>query len=87
MLNIDGRFFEHRIKLTDEQKELCEGNLTFNECAESLKSMKNGKSPGSDGYTVDFYNFFGMILDHFCSALCDMDMKGENLMNFSIKVL
>jgi hypothetical protein len=21
--------------------------------------MTNGKSPGSDGYTVDFYHFFG----------------------------
>ena len=58
VLNIDERFFEHRIKLTDEQRELCEGNLTFNECTESLKSMKNGKSPGSDGYTVDFYKKF-----------------------------
>jgi hypothetical protein len=37
---------------------LCEGNITFKECAQSLKLMTNGKSPGSDGYTVDFYNFF-----------------------------
>jgi hypothetical protein len=34
---------------------LCEGNITFKECAQSLKLMTNGKSPGSDGYTVDFY--------------------------------
>ena len=52
------KVFEHSIKLTDELREFCEGNLTFNECAESRKLMKNGKSPGSDGYTVDFYNFF-----------------------------
>jgi hypothetical protein len=36
-------------------KYLCEGNITFKECAQSLKLMTNGKSPGSDGYTVDFY--------------------------------
>jgi len=35
-----------------------EGNLLFKECGESLKSMKNGKSPGSDGFTVDFYKLF-----------------------------
>ena len=29
--------------------------ITFKE---SLKLMTNGKSPGSDGYTVDFYKFF-----------------------------
>jgi hypothetical protein len=33
-------------------------NLSFKECGESLKLMKNGKSPGSDGFTVDFYKFF-----------------------------
>jgi hypothetical protein len=31
---------------------------SFKECGESLKLMKNGKSPGSDGFTVDFYKFF-----------------------------
>ena len=54
----DESFFNHDIKLTGDQKDLCEGNLTFKECAESLKFMINGKSPGSDGYTVDFYKFF-----------------------------
>ena len=37
---------------------MCEGNISFKECAESLKSMSNGKSPGSDGYTVEFYKVF-----------------------------
>jgi hypothetical protein len=54
----DKSFFNHDIKLTEDQKDLCEGNLTFKECAESLKFMINGKSPGSDGYIVDFYKFF-----------------------------
>jgi hypothetical protein len=54
----DESFFYHNIKLTEEQKYLCEGNITFKECAQSLKLMTNGKSPGSDGFTVDFYNFF-----------------------------
>ena len=31
-------------------------------CGEALKLMKNGKSPGSDGFTVDFFKFFGKIL-------------------------
>ena len=54
----DESFFNHNIKLTEEQKYLCEGNITFKECAQSLKLMTNGKSPGSDGYTVDFYKKF-----------------------------
>jgi hypothetical protein len=35
-----------------------EGNLSFKKCGESLKLMKNVKSPGSNGFTVDFYKFF-----------------------------
>jgi hypothetical protein len=45
----DKSFFNHNIKLTEEQKYLCEGNITFKKCVQSLKLMTNGKSPGSDG--------------------------------------
>ena len=51
-------FFQHDVKLSDEQKNSLEGNLSFKECGEPLKLMKNRKSPGSDGFTVDFYKFF-----------------------------
>ena len=51
----DESFFNNNIKLTEEQKYLCECNITFKECAQSVKLMTNGKSPGSDGYTVDFH--------------------------------
>jgi hypothetical protein len=51
-------FFQHDVKLSDEQTNSLEGNLSFKECGESLKLMKNGKSPASDGFTVDFYKFF-----------------------------
>jgi hypothetical protein len=54
----DEFFFQHDVKLSDEQKNSLEGNLLFKECGESLKLMKNDKSPGSDGFTVDFYKFF-----------------------------
>ena len=40
------------------KKTSLDGNLSFKECGESLKLMKNVKSPGSDGFTVDFYRFF-----------------------------
>ncbi|XP_071176505.1 uncharacterized protein [Mytilus edulis] len=49
----DDSFFKHNVKLTEEEKDLCEGNISFKECAESLKSMSNGKSPGSDGQYAD----------------------------------
>lgn len=51
--------FNHNIKLTENQSDLCEVNLTFKECADSLIFMTYSKSPGSDWYTVDIMIFFG----------------------------
>jgi hypothetical protein len=83
----DESFFNHDIKLTEDQKDLCEGNLTLKECAESLKFMINGKSPGSDGYTVDFISSFGKILVHLFFGLFSMDTILVNFQNSNIKVL
>ena len=48
--------------LTEDEKSLCEGKLTLNECWEALNSMKNGKSPGNEGFTKEFYvSFFGEL--------------------------
>jgi hypothetical protein len=45
-------------KLTEEVKNELETDITSLECYEVLKKMKNNKSPGSDGFTVEFYRFF-----------------------------
>ena len=56
---MDNIFFETPIsKLSEEDKSICEGPLTEYECYEALKDMKNMKSPGSDGFTSEFYKTF-----------------------------
>ena len=45
-------------KLSDIDKMGCEGLLTTTECGEALKEFKNNKSPGTDGFTAEFYKFF-----------------------------
>ena len=45
-------------KLTEEQKNSIEGNLTYSEMLNSLKRMSNNTSPGNDGFTVEFFKFF-----------------------------
>ena len=45
-------------KLTENQKESLEGNITHEEALKCLKNMKNNKSPGSDGFTAEFFKFF-----------------------------
>lgn len=39
--------------------------ISENEIYEVLKNMKNNKSPGSDGYTVEFFKFFWVDLKEF----------------------
>ena len=48
--------------LTEEKQKQCEGKLTLKEIWDSLASMKNGKTPGNDGLTKEFYlAFFGEL--------------------------
>ena len=45
-------------KLTENQKQSLEGKISLPELTSALKRMKNNKSPGSDGFTADFFKFF-----------------------------
>ena len=45
-------------KLTEEQCKSLEGKISKDEVLSTLKRMKNGASPGSDGFTVEFFKFF-----------------------------
>ena len=64
--NVDlGHILKETNKLSDEESILLEGPLTYGEIREALKNMKNNKSPGSDGFTVEFYKFFFMDIGSF----------------------
>ena len=40
-------------RITNEEKLQCEEDLTESEILKSLKNMKNGKSPGTDGLVAE----------------------------------
>ena len=44
-------------KLSEKDKEMCEGKLTVQSCQNALNSVKNGKSPGKDGSIKDICFF------------------------------
>ena len=44
--------------LKEEEQQLCEGLVSGNECLSALKEFKNAKSPGTDGYSAEFYKLF-----------------------------
>ena len=45
-------------KLSEKDQMSCESDLTPLEIGKALKELKNGKAPGTDGFTPDFYKFF-----------------------------
>ena len=54
-----------RAKLSPEEKDSCEGNISAKECLDALKAMGDGKSPGMDDFTVEFYKFIWKDLSHY----------------------
>ena len=61
--NIDKKYYNTFLnnnipKLKDTDKLICEKTISIDECAKALKSLKNGKSPGSDGFPPEFYKMF-----------------------------
>ena len=51
-------FFADLRSLSPEQREECDALLTSEELEATLKAIKNGSSPGPDGFTVGFYKIF-----------------------------
>lgn len=51
--------------LDDDEAESCEGLLTIKECADALGNLHNNKTPGSDGFTIEFYRCFWEMLGQF----------------------
>ena len=49
-------------KLSAENSAACDGQLTLEECRLALFSLGNGKSPGSDGLSVEFYKHFWPLI-------------------------
>jgi exonuclease III len=45
-------------KVSIEEAQLCEGRITVGECMNAITTTPNGKSPGPDGYPVEFYKMF-----------------------------
>ena len=49
-------------RLSGDQKDLLEGKLTLEECRRAMMCLRRGKSPGEDGFSVEFYQFFFELL-------------------------
>ena len=65
-------------KLSDDDKENLEGELTIGECRLILKTFNLGKSPREDGFTVEFYmKFFELLAGDLVESLNTAYSRGE----------
>ena len=55
-------------KLSEIEKNQCEDVLTERELLKSIKAFKNGKTPGTDGLTAEFYKFFWLDIKGYLLA-------------------
>ena len=64
-------------KLSDPARESCEGRITLAECTSAVKLFSNNKSPGTDGFPIEFYrHFWGLMGADFvdmANACYDLD--------------
>ena len=67
--------------LSERESESLEADISQNECFNVLKNMKKGKSPGSDGFTVEFYLYFWNILKNFMIKSFQDSFNNELLSN------
>lgn len=56
---------ENPRKLSENDAHILEGEIRYSELLEALKSMKNSKTPGNDGFTAEFFKFFWIDLKFF----------------------
>ena len=64
--NVDAEKFSHSpffkpdniTPLSQEDKLACENRISINEYLNALKEFTNNKTPGTDGFTSEFYKFF-----------------------------
>ena len=68
--------------LSDSNKELCDHPITLEECAKALKELANNKSPGSDGFTTNFYKFFWLEIRDILFDSYKYSFKTQSLTSF-----
>ena len=61
-INLDNCVFLHNSNIPsilEEARAYCDNPITISECHKALENMSCKKTPGSDGFSVEFYQFFG----------------------------
>ena len=70
---------ENITKLSDGMKNKCEGQIIESEAKLAIRNMKNNKTPGSDGFSAEFYKFFWTDIGSFLLRSLNMAITTDEL--------
>ena len=71
-------FMTQGSKLNQEQSDKCDLPITITECAKSLKELQNNKTPGSDGFTTEYYKLFWSNIKNYVFESFEYSFKMVN---------
>ena len=71
-------------RLSNIQSKNLEGKLTVEELGQALKDMKNGKTPGMDGFPAEFFKVFWGKIKHFMLRALNCSFK-HNCLSESLR--
>lgn len=64
-VNLDELLGDSVPKISEDKSKLLQGKITLEEAGEVLRNFSNNKSPGTSGFTSEFYKVFWVQLGHF----------------------
>lgn len=70
-----------KVKVNEEDKEMCESGITELEIGTAIDQLKNGKCPGIDGLPAEFYKVFKAVLCPILNELYTDIFRKGNLTN------
>ena len=68
-------------KLSNNESEKCEGEITIEECTNAIFKMKLNKAPGLDGLSVEFYRKFWNSLKKLVTKVFNFNYERGHLSN------
>ena len=71
--------------LSNEKQKSLEGKISYEELLLALKRAKNNKSPGSDGFTAEFYKFFWSDIGNFLLRSLNYGLENNELLSITQK--
>ena len=68
-----------KTKLMDEQTQLCEGEVSYDEITQAVSQTQNDRSPGTDGLTYEFYKSFWHLLGKYLVQVFNHSIENKEL--------